>query len=74
MGYLPPDITEKELKKTLYYKFWEYFRVVCVYADFVPPDVENISCRKTSGSCSFDSCPVVARALKMYEQSLKFED
>jgi len=72
MGYLPPGITEEDLKKTIYYKLWEYFRIVCVYAEFTPPNVQNINCRKTGGSCSFDSCPVVARALKMYEQSLKF--
>ncbi|MEX0568753.1 MAG: hypothetical protein Q6363_006290 [Candidatus Njordarchaeota archaeon] len=72
MGFLPPDIDTDDLKKTIYYKIWEYFRVVCVYAEFVPPNVEDIKCRKTGGSCSFDSCPVVARALKMYEQSLKF--
>jgi len=74
MGYLPPDMPEKDLKKTIYYKIWEYFRVVCVYAEFIPPNVENITCKKTLRRCSFDDCPVVARALKMYEQSLKFED
>jgi len=74
MGFLPPDIAGDDLKKTIYYKFWEYFRIVCVYAEYMPPNVENIECRKTGGVCSFDSCPVVARAIKMYEQSLKFED
>ena len=73
MGYLPPDIDLKDLKKTLYYKLWEYFRVVCIFAEYVPPNVEDIKCKKLGGKCNFDDCPVVKRAIKMYEQSLKFD-
>lgn len=72
MGYLPPNINLDDLKKTIYYKIWEFFRIVCVYADFIPPKIDDIKCKKTRGGCTFDSCPVIARALKMYEQSLKF--
>ncbi len=74
LGYLPPDISDRDLKKTLYYKIWEYFRVVCIYAEFTPPDIESIKCRKTGRLCTFDDCPVVARAIKMYEQALKFDE
>lgn len=72
LGYLPPDYKESDLKLTLYYKLWEYFRVVCVYAEFSMENLEDIRCRKTGLSCDFDSCPVVERAIKMYQQALKY--
>jgi len=74
LGYLPPDLKEKDLKLTLYYKLWEYFRVVCVYAEYNLEDPENIKCKKIEGKCDFDVCPVVARAIKMYQQALKYAD
>ncbi len=74
LGFLPPDMKKKDLELTLYYKIWEYFRVVCVYAEYNLEDPSNIRCRKISGQCDFDSCPVVSRAIKMYQQALKFAD
>lgn len=72
LGFLPPDLKEKDLELTIYYKMWEYFRVVCIYAHYSLEDLKNIYCKKIEDRCNFDSCPVVARALTMYQQALKY--
>ena len=74
MGFLPPNYTEKDLKLSIIYKLWEYFRIVCVYAEYSLDKLDNIKCRKVGGACNFDVCPVVERALRMYQQAQKYAD
>ncbi|MGQ4891078.1 MAG: hypothetical protein ACP6IP_01180 [Candidatus Njordarchaeia archaeon] len=69
LGFLPPSFSEEEFKKTIYYKFWDSFRIYCYYADvkeLVPKP--KIYCRKTNSPCSFATCPLIGEAIKKYER------
>ena len=68
LGFLPPDFKYKELEKTIYYLLWEHFRQVCYYAEIKSLTPPNIHCKKIMTKCNFETCPIVARALKDYER------
>ncbi|MCR8463397.1 MAG: hypothetical protein QXH55_04035 [Candidatus Korarchaeota archaeon] len=72
LGFLPPDLKWEDIELTIYYKIWEYFRVVCIHAQYSLNDLNNIQCKKIEKRCDFDACPVVTRALTMYQQALKY--
>lgn len=68
LGFLPPDISYEDLKKTLYYIFWDHFRLVCALGEIkslTPPD---IFCNKLKTKCNFEMCPVVKSVLRDYER------
>ena len=73
IGFLPPNYKENDLKRTIYYKFWESFRTRCVFANVKHLENGSISikCSQLSSSCDFNACPIIKEAIESYEKENK---
>lgn len=68
LGFLPPDFTYDDLKKTIYYILWDHFRFTCSYGEIKSLTPPRVYCNKLKTNCNFESCPIVRNALKDYER------
>ena len=71
LGFLPPNISYSDLKRTIYYLFWDHFRLVCSLGEVKSLTPPKIFCTKLHVTCNFETCPVIRNILKDYEKKRK---
>ena len=68
LGFLPPNISYDDLKKTIYYIFWDHFRFACSFGEIKSLSPPKVFCNKLKTDCNFEACPVVRSILRDYER------
>jgi len=73
LGFISPDSKYEDIKRTLIYRIWEHFSLVCVHAEYESLNPPKIKCKKLNTQCNFELCPILRNAIKDFERKRKFK-